>query len=126
MRRPSVAQVSTLLLGLVDLSAKRYLGRSLAARLAPSPSPTSQGDAGTRPSSSAGPSAAAATVGGAAAEGGEAGLKEEERAAAFWAAPFMLFVQVTRSTKEKQKLLYHQMLVYKRGWKTCALPWPTG
>ncbi|GIL45992.1 hypothetical protein Vafri_3096 [Volvox africanus] len=81
-------EVSTLLLGLVEISAKRYLGRSLIT-LPPSPQQP----------------AAAAGAGGA---GGEemvahrshqnatpegAAVEEEERAAVFWEAPFLLLVQ---------------------------------
>ncbi len=84
LRTTATPQVSTLLLGLVDLSASRYLGRSLAARLAPSPSPAAASGAPASPAAAAASSQAA----------GEAALKEEQRAAAFWAAPFMLFVQV--------------------------------
>ncbi|PNG99080.1 hypothetical protein TSOC_015148, partial [Tetrabaena socialis] len=66
--------VSTLLLGLVEISAKRYLGRSLLAAAVPSD--------GT-----------AAAADGTAAAGSAAGVGEEERAAAFFEAPFVLLVQ---------------------------------
>ena len=94
-------QVSTLLLGLVEISAKRYLGRSLLADTpaakaaaaaaaanptAPAPAAAAAGAAGT---------AAAGSMGAAAAAAASASpLPEEERPVAFWEAPYMLLVQV--------------------------------
>ncbi|GLI63919.1 hypothetical protein VaNZ11_007066, partial [Volvox africanus] len=80
-------EVSTLLLGLVEISSKRYLGRSL---ITPPPSPQQP--------------AAAAGAGDAGAGDEEivahrnsisevAAVGEEERAAVFWEAPFLLLVQ---------------------------------
>ncbi|GIL71726.1 hypothetical protein Vretifemale_2239 [Volvox reticuliferus] len=67
-------EVSTLLLGLVEISSKRYLGRSLV----------------TAPPSQQQPGAAGAGGG---EGGGEGMVGEEERAAVFWEAPFLLLVQ---------------------------------
>ncbi|KAG2497318.1 hypothetical protein HYH03_004483 [Edaphochlamys debaryana] len=87
-------EVSTLLLGLVEISAKRYLGRSLLAAT-PAAAAKAAAAAAAAPGAAADDAAAASPANAAAvaAVGGAPPLSEEERAAAFWEAPFALFVQ---------------------------------
>ncbi|GFR42635.1 hypothetical protein Agub_g3571, partial [Astrephomene gubernaculifera] len=88
---PWADEVSSLLLGLLELSGRRYLGRSLLAEAAAGAAAAGASNSSSRQAAATDPATGA--VAAAAAPVASPPVAEEERAGVFWEAPFPLLVQ---------------------------------